>query len=293
MGEIQLSRMMEYADELAEEGKLLHAAQIYHKIIKAEPEFIEAYYELSTIYLDWGKYQAAERILLQALERNRENIEIIFLLGNLYLRIEQFDKAIELYKMLEGKRLPQVHFNMGIAYFYKNDIQKAEKHLRLTMKYDPDFPQINESLGEILIKKKAFSEAIKYLERSIKIDPYSWINHYLLGVAYASNYHWKEAYDHFVTAIDIDPGEPNGWQKCGEVLIQLHRFDEAEQYLKKALDLNPKLANAFVSLGTLSLQREEWDKAVTFFDKALDLEPDNSQAIEGKIKVKVLNKRMS
>jgi tetratricopeptide (TPR) repeat protein len=293
MDEFQLRSLMEHAAELAGEGKLLHAEQVYSKIIEAEPDFAEAYCELSSIYIGLGKHQVAERLLQDALARDKDNIEVVFLLGNLYLRSEQYDRAIEMYQVLENKGFPQVHFNLGLTYFYKNDIEKAEQHLRLVLKYDPEFPQINESLGEVLLKKKAYGEATIFLERSVKLDSSSWINHYLLGVAYADTYQWKEAYDQFVLAMEIDPNEPFGWQKCGEVLIQLQRLEEAEQHLKKAIELNPAFADAFAHLGTLSMRREDWDKAASYFDKALDVEPGNVQAIEGKIRVRVFGRRKS
>lgn len=293
MDEIQISRYMDRAKGLVEEGRLLHAAQLYQRIIEAEPDFEDAYSELSYIYFEFGKYEAAEKILLQALDHCKDISEILFMLGNLHLRLENYDRALEYYKMLEHRKMPQVHFNMGAAYFYKENLPQAEKHFRLTLKYDPNFPKINESLGELLIKRKAYTEAIKHLRRGIELDRYSWISHYLLGIAYSKIYDWKKSYREFVTALDIDPKEASTWQMCGEMLINLRRFDEAEQYLKKAFDLDPHFADTLVNFGYLYLQKGQVENASDYFNKALKLQPDNARAIEGRMQVKVLKRKTS
>ncbi|MEE9225255.1 MAG: tetratricopeptide repeat protein [Bacteroidota bacterium] len=293
MNEIQLTNMLDQARYLVEQGKVLHAVQVYHRILATEPQYLEASLELSSLYLESGNAGCAEEILQRAFEQSGKKSKIIFMLGNLQLRRGNFDKAITYYKMLDEKKIPEVHFNMGFAYFYKNNIKLAEHHLRLTMKYNPRFPKINESLGELLIKRRAYAEAITYLKRGLQSDPYSCINHYLLGVPHAHLFDWQNAYDSFVTAIEMDRNEVSAWQMCGRALLRLRRLDEAEQYLRKAYDLNPHLPDTLVDFGQLHLQRGETDTATRFFEKALEFEPGNPEATDGKVKVKILSKKYS
>lgn len=291
MNEIQLSRYFEQARSFVEEGKLLHATQIYKRLIFEEPALPKAYVELASVYEDLGRFTAAEKILLEAWDRCGRTHEIIYRLGNLYLRGGEYHRAITYYQSIESSKLPQVHFNLGIAYFYIGNLPRAEKHLRLTLKYDPQFPKINETIADLLIGRKACGEAVKYLRRGIQLDPYSSISHYLLGIAYLGLYDWRNAYEEFVTTIDMDPKEARAWQKCGEVLLKLERLDEAESYLKKALELDPNIADTFVEFGFLFLQRGNPDEALRYFLRALKLQPNHPRAIEGKIQVKVMKKK--
>lgn len=293
MNETRITSLLDQARHLVEQGKVLHAIQVYHRILAAEPQCLEASFELSSIYLESGHFEFAEQMLQRAYEQSGQKPKIIFMLGNLRLRQGNFDKAISYYKMLDQRKMPEVHFNMGIAYFYKNNFKLAEHHLRLTMKYDPRFPKINESLGELLIKRKAYAEAITYLKRGRQSDPYSCVNHFLLGVAYAHLFDWQNAYDSFVTAIEMDPNEVSAWQMCGRALLRLGRPEEAEQYLRKAYDLNPHLPDALVDLGHLHLQRGETDTAARFFDQALEVDPGNPEATDGKVKARILSRKRS
>ena len=293
MNEIQLSRYFDRARAFVEEGKLLHATQIYKRLISEEPTLPKAYLELASIYEDFERHTAAEKLLLDAWERCGRSPEIIYRLGNLHLRCAQYERAISYYRTLESSKLPHVHFNLGVAYFYLGNLPRAEKHLQLTLKYDPHFPKINETIGDLLIRRKAYAEAVRYLRRGIQIDPYSSISHYLLGIAYSALYDWKNAYEEFVTAIEMDPKEVRAWERCGDVLLRLGRLDEAESYLKKALVLDPGFADTFVDFGYLSLQRGQPDEAMSYFSRALKLQPNHARAIEGRIQVKVMKRKQA
>jgi len=290
MNEIQLSRYFDRARAFAEEGKHLHATQVYKRLISEEPTLPKAYLELTSIYEELENYPAAEKLLLEAWERCGQLSEIVYRLGNLHLRSGQYERAISYYNALEGSKLPHVHYNLGIAYFCLGNFPKAEKHLHLTLKYDPHFPKINETIGDLLLRRKAYGEAVKYLRRGIQIDPYSSMSHYLLGLAYLALYDWKNAYEEFVTAIEMDPKEARAWEKCGEVLLNLQQLDEAESYLRKALELDPNFPDTIVDFGYLSLRRGQPDEAMSYFTQALKLQPNHARAIEGKIQVKVMKR---
>lgn len=295
-----LSQMLEQARGYAQEGKFLHAVQVYHKITILVPTLDVAWVELASVYYELKHYEAAENTLLKAMNDSSEPQEILFLVGNLYLKLEQYDPALSYYKKLLAQERTlakdlrsHLHFNMGLAYFYKNSTRFAEQHFRATQKLDPAFPKINESLGELLLRRGAVAESIRLLREGIATDPYSWISHYMLGVAYTKMLDWKKAYEEFVTAIEMDPNEPRAWQMCGEVLLSLSRLEEAEQYLRKALELYPHFTEAVVDFGFLFLKRGDYQRAREYFEQALMLEPVNARALQGKRQLKLATKRLS
>ncbi len=278
MNEIQLARILDKARSLVEEEKHLHAIQVYHRLLREEPDFLPAYVELASLYAELRQFPAIIRLLNRALEYSPGNGEIVFLLGSYHMQMEEYDTALAYFKRLAERKFPQVHFNMGVAYSYKNNVKNAEEQFRLTMKLDPAFPKINESLGELLIKREAYAEAIGFLKRGITVDPYSSVNHYLLGLAYSRLYEWKNAYAEFILAVDMDPNEAMSWLMCGESLHHLERDEEAEQYLRKSIELDPHCADAFVLLGQVLAARGDATKAIESVKKALTLDPQHGQA---------------
>lgn len=287
MNEIQLSQLLDQARAFINEGKHLHAEQMYHRLIREEPAFLQPYKELASLYAENGNITAGINILVKARRQFPTSGEVTFLLGSLYQQAEEYDKALTCYRLLAAQRLQYVHFNMGVVYFYKGNIPRAEEQIRLTLKLDPNFPKVNETLGELLLYRNAYAEAIRYLKRGIALDPYSWISHHLLGMAYHAIGDTRNAYNEFVLAIEMDPNEAHSWQRCGEVLLEMKRYDEAEQYLRKALELNPNFADALANFGQLYLLKGDPTLSEEYFTKALNLDPRHSRARYGKLRTKV------
>jgi len=285
MNEIQISQLLDQARAYVNEGKYLHAEQLYHRLIREEPQLMQTYTELATVYAESGKIDAGIHILEKALHRFPGHEQLLFMLGSFHLQAGNHDKAIGFLQKLYGKGLPEVHFSAGIAYFYKGNMKRAEEQFRITLKLNPKFPKIHESLGELLIRRSAFAEAIHHLKLGIQVDPYSWVSHHLLGTAYHSLNDLKHAYNEFVLAIEMDPNEPLSWQKCGEVLLEMKRYDEAEQYLRKALELQPDFADALADYGQLWLLRGDRVQSEAYFNKALSIDPHHARARFGKLTI--------
>lgn len=289
-----LSQWLDQARTLVEERKFLHALQLYHKITSAAPSLDIAWVELAYVQYELKQFPAAEKTLLKAVSTSEEPQEILFLVGNLYLKLGQYPKALTFYKKLLGQQqaFPKdlrahLNFNTALAYYYRDNIRLAEIHFRATRRIDPLFPKINESLGELLLRRGALAEAVECLKDAVAHEQYSWIGHYMLGTAYAKMYDWRKAHDEFVIAVEMDPNEPRSWLMCGEALLALHKLDEAERYLRKALELNPQLTDAVVDFGFLFLRRGDYQHARELFEQALQLEPHHSRALQGTRELKL------
>ncbi len=295
-----LAQLLDRARSFVEDGKHLHAIQLYHRITGLAPSLDVGWIEMAEVYSELKQYDAAENALLEARSRTSERNEITFLLGNLSLKRHEYGRALSYYKeLLEIERtLPtrmraHLSFNAGLVYFYRHNYRLAEEYFRKVLLLDSRFPKIHESLGELLLRRNAVAEAITVLQRALVHDPYSWIGHHLLGVAYTRMYDWRNAYEEFVTAIEMDPQEPTTWQLCGEVLIALQQLDEAEQYLRKALELNPHCTDAVANFGALYHKRGDHQRALEYFEKALALDPQHRKALQGKAELIVSTKRRS
>jgi tetratricopeptide (TPR) repeat protein len=280
LDELHLAALLDQARSWVQAEKPLHAVQEYLRLLRREPAFLPAYSELSSLYAEMGKFDAAARILLRAEPYAQHPHEITFSLGTLYMRAEEYDKALVCFKKLQDLHQPQVHFNLGVAYFCKNNIKRAEEQFRLTLKYDPRFPKIHESLGELLIKRNAYTEAVTLLKRGLELDPYNAVGHHLLGLAYRNLLNWKHAYNEFVVAIEMDPNAANNWRLCGEMLVELKRLDEAEQYLRKSLDLVPDSIDSLLVLSQLYSRKGDIPEARKLAEKVMNLNPGDARAKE-------------
>jgi tetratricopeptide (TPR) repeat protein len=289
MDEPTLYGLLEQARSYVEEGKSLHAIQVYRQLITASPGLAEPWVELFKVYCQLQSFDSAGKLLLESLEFVAEKKEIIFLLGVLHLQTHDNHRALTYFRQLQDSETvldsefqSRVHFNLGLVYVQMHRWGLAEHHLRKARQLNPEFPKIDEALSEILLRRGHTREVIEILQAALSKDPYSWLGHYLLGIAFSRARQWKSAYEEFVVATDMDPNEPRSWQKCGECLIALRELDQAEHYLRKALELNPKFTDAVVNYGFLYLERGDRIQAGEIFDKVLAVDPSNAGAREGK-----------
>jgi tetratricopeptide (TPR) repeat protein len=289
MDEPTLHGLLEQARSFADDGKMLHAIQVYNQVIADSPALTDPWIELFRIYCRLEKFDAAERLLLDSMNYVEEKEEVIFLLGVLHLQTQNHNRALTYFRQLQDREAAldtdfkaRLHFNLALVYVQMHRWGLAEHHLRQTRRLRPEFPKIDEALSEILLRKGQLQEVIDILQNAVTKDPYSWLGHYLLGIAFSRMQQWKNAYEEFAVASDMDPGEPRSWQKCGECLIALRELDQAEHYLRKALELNPRFTDAVVNYGFLYLERGDRTHAAELFDRVLAVEPTNPGAKEGK-----------
>lgn len=265
--------MLDQAQSHVDEEKYLHAMQIYRRLIQNDPNCSQPYIELSSLFVRSGHLLEAANLLRQAQILDSENDEISFFLGNVYLQLGEYDQSLSCYNMLTDKKYSEVHFNMGVAYYYKNDLKKAEEQFWLAMEYDPQIPGVDKFLGELLINRRAYAEAIQVLSRGVASDPYSASNHQLLGIVYSRLSKWNKAYNEFAMAIDRDPMEPVNWLMCGESLIHMNRVEEAERYLRKSYELQPHSIDTIVALSHVHSVKGDTKVAQIYLDQALKLDP--------------------
>ena len=289
MDEPTLYGLLEQARSYVDDGKSLHAIQVYNQLISAAPGLTEPWVELFKIYCHLQRFDSAEKLLLESLDYVPEKKEITFLLGILHLQTHDNHRALTYFRQLQENETvldtefqSRVHFNLGLVYVQMHRWGLAEHHLRKARALNPDFPKIDEALSEILLRRGHIREVIEILQAALSKDPYSWMGHYLLGIAFSRTRQWRNAYEEFVVATDMDPNEPRSWQKCGECLIALRELDQAEHYLRKALELNPKFTDAVVNYGFLYLERGDRIQAGELFDKVLAIEPSHIGAKEGR-----------
>jgi tetratricopeptide (TPR) repeat protein len=289
MDEPTLYGMLEQARSYVDDGKSLHAMQIYKRIIDSSPSWTEPWIELFKIYCQSQRFENAENLLRDSLNFVAETKEVIFLLGVLQLQTHNNQAALTYFRQLQQREAvldsefqARVHFNLGLVYVQMHRWGLAEHHLRKARQLNPEFPKIDEALSEILLRRGHVREVVEILQAALSKDPYSWLGHYVLGIAFSRMRQWKNAYEEFVVAVEMDPNEPRSWQKCGECLIALRELDQAEHYLRKALELNPKFTDAVVNYGFLYLERGDRVQAGELFDRVLAVEPAHVAAKEGK-----------
>ena len=286
-----LDRMLEQARAFLEDGKLLHAMQLYHRLLQENPQRPVIYVRLATLYGEMELHGHAERLLRQAVRSAPRDAELVHSLADVLLAQGRYTQAAHWYGRARIPGQVRTHYCLALCYVRSGRTAAAERELRHALRIRPALPAALELLGEILILRRQYGRAVEELRDAIKRNPYGGSGHRLLGMALLGARRTAEALEELHLAVDINPEDASAWSLCGDTLIRLRRFKEAEYYLERALALDPGSADATTSLGYLHLRTGHAREALEAFEAALRLQPGHTRALDGKLHIRLLSQR--
>jgi tetratricopeptide (TPR) repeat protein len=121
-GDDAIDRALAEGSALMAAGQLPEAIAIFSEIVRRRPAFAEGWNKRATAYFIAGDYRRSLADCEQVLKRNPRHFGALSGYGQIYFRLEQFDKAIEFWR-----RALQVNPNMSGL---RMNIEGAEQLLR-------------------------------------------------------------------------------------------------------------------------------------------------------------------
>ncbi|MBI5463356.1 MAG: tetratricopeptide repeat protein, partial [Ignavibacteriales bacterium] len=246
MNELHIIDQLRQARDYAEQGKSLHAIQIYRQLCSSIPELDEAWFELAGLYAASRQPDAVEKVLLSAIERGSNSAEFQWRLAMFYMMEGRTDKATRLLRRLEDRnrllspRLKALlQHSFGQLRFEQGKLADAEQHFLRVVRLDSEFPHIHEWIAEVQLARKKHSLALKSARVAQHAHAESWRAFYLEGKALVESSRWAEAAEAFESSIDRNPDEATLWHACGVAWMKLRQLEKARRYITKALQLNP------------------------------------------------------
>lgn len=112
--------------------------------------------------------------LLEALNKNPNDYDSLVKLGNVFYDGQQFQSAIPYYEhaLAIHPDNPDVRTDMGTAYWYTGNADKAIEAMQLSLKYRPNHPQTLFNLGWVRWQGKADPKgAVEIWQQLLKTNP--------------------------------------------------------------------------------------------------------------------------
>ena len=112
--------------------------------------------------------------LLEALNRNSADYDALVRAGDLYYDAQQFPSAIQYYEraLAIHPENPDVRTDLGTAYWYTGDADKALAEMETSLKYKPGHPQTLFNMGWVKWQGKADEKgAVEAWQKLLKTNP--------------------------------------------------------------------------------------------------------------------------
>ena len=169
-------------------------------------------FDKALIFFSNGKFDNAEIICKELLEKNPESFELINLIGAIYLQQEKYDEAI-------------IQFKKAI-------------------KINTSHPSLYNNLGVAFKKNDDFKGSIKYFEKAIELNPNYSEAYNNLGTAYMNLMDYKKTYQNYNKALELKTDYAEVYFNLGILHSNVNNFKEAITSCEKAISLKKNYIEA-------------------------------------------------
>ena len=154
--------------------------KIIDKIISIKPDFPIMYHEKASILQDLEKFDEAINVIEEVFKYEEHATENYLRLHDIYQKKNNLEKckeiSIKLIDTLEKKiekdnKNYDLYCTIGVAYKRFNDLENAEKNLKLAIQLNPTNGYYFFELAEVYKEMKKFTNAKVDFEKGIKIAP--------------------------------------------------------------------------------------------------------------------------
>ena len=194
-----------------------------------------------------GEKDQAVAVLKSVSLDNKDEIEPLIALGNVYRARKAFKDAAETYSAAIaalGQPTPghwSLFYSRGIAYERLKRWPEAEADFRKALELSPDQPLVLNYLGYSWVEQNTnLDEAFKMLRRAVEQQPTDGYIVDSLGWAYYRLGQYDKALQLMEKAVDLKAADPTINDHLGDVYWRLGREREARFQWNHARDLNPE-----------------------------------------------------
>ncbi len=264
-------------------GKIQNAIDEYHRILEHKDD-MAIYYKLADLYAQTGDRFSAINVLEKGVKVFPNIIDLSEYLSALYLRENQFDKAIEYAKN---------DFSKIKAYLMKGENETAFEMLsKIEDKTNANYPAL---MAEYYFNKKDFVKCKEYIEEFKKIDNQNPMVYQMLALVCDENndsygyhynmgrcYSYKQDYDlalaEYLNAHRFDPSK-------SEAVKEIIKINEAKgdktslmEFYEKLYRQEPDNTMALKGLGDVYADMYEFKNALEYYEKLVKADLNNYEA---------------
>jgi tetratricopeptide (TPR) repeat protein len=224
----------------------------YEKVIKISPDFLEAYWSLTQVYM--------------VLEKKDSLAEIYYKLGLLYGRQQNWERSIASFEqaITINPGYAEAYGRLAQIFSHIGDIKKESDcwYKALSLKPEQAAAEAHYRLGKALQEQQRSQEAILCFERAIQQDRNYTLAYEELAEVFLQKGYKDKAIACYQTIIAQDPQRAIAYYKLGNLWLQQQKYEEAIDAFKQTIQLDPKFPWSYRELVQTFMRSNKWDEAI-------------------------------
>ncbi len=300
---------------LQREGNSRDAAQLFRRILSADPEHADAWQMLGLIHAGEGDLVEAARSMGHAVKLRPRDPKALSNLGNILFAMRQYHEALLFFEtaLSIDPDAPVVWYNRGLVLWeirrFEESLSSFDRALALRADYPEaqlarvaplrDMGRLDEALqgceaalalqhdwldalnmhGSLLWRLKRFDAALDSFNRAQALAPRSAEIANNRGLALSGLGRLPDSLHCFDQAVGFDPVHAEAWNNRGTILASLQRFAEAVESFDRAIARRPDYAEALNNRGTALVAMGRLEDGLASHVAAVRASPGNTAAL--------------
>jgi tetratricopeptide (TPR) repeat protein len=275
-------------------GRTAEGLKLAKELSAGEKADVQLHFTLGVLLASEKQYKAAQLELEKANVLQPETFEILYNLGQTYLRAGDYSKAeLVLNRALKLKpESPETLYLIAQVFSEQARPVDALDLLVRARKLAPENTDIIFLMARVSMTQNYFEDAIPLLESGLKLAPQRADLRAALGESYFMSGKAEKAIDEFKKLIEMDPSA-RSYAFMGLSYRHLGRFDEARKYFDEGLKKDPHNASCLFNVGFIEERQGNYAKAEEMFQAALKSNPDFSEALLELANLRTKDKKFS
>lgn len=231
-----------------------------------------------------GRVVEALKVYERVLPMQRNNDELLFIMGTACCQIGDFEQGLNYLKKSTRVNPKNFHAfgNMGKLNADLGRFNEAVINYNKALQIHPDFPEALLGRGNALLELGRVEDAISNYDELISLVPNFPIAHANKGKAFEALNRYDEALDCYNKAIGLAPDFAEAFSNRGNVFKNLGDLKNALGSYDEAIGLNPKLEGAYSNRAGILEALKKYEEAIADLDRAIDLKPNYAEAQSNK-----------
>lgn len=208
-------------------------------------------------------------------QRNQVSATLMYLLGHVYMQLEQFEAAETAFLSALGP-VPdyvRVHESLGLLYLQAEDFDAARDHLARAAALGLNTANLYGALGYLNQESNNFWGAVSAYQQAMVMEPDNRQWQQGLLFALAQTYQFHSGLTLVEQMLQAEPDDPTLWMYRSQMSLQAGEREEALTSLETAIRLGEasSLANLQVA-ATLHMELGSIERAVVLLEEGLALQ---------------------
>jgi arylsulfatase A-like enzyme/Tfp pilus assembly protein PilF len=274
---IELFNLMTAARDRATdspEGAFAEVVALLRKVVDADPNVIDAWFNLGNEYYKQRRFEEAIGYFKRALELKPDYDLAIINMANSYRSLGQDEAALagyEHYLRVDPKNA-WVHYQIGEIHMDRGDLDRAEPRFHEAIAIDRNVVAARNALGVLMFMRGDTAAAEKQIRQALADKPDVRLAHFNLGLIAESRGDTAEALRQYTRELELHDTAYRAAFNLGRLHQREGRHDRAVELFRRAVTINPRFAEGHFYLAKAELDANQPDAAFATAEKGLSID---------------------